>query len=110
MGLVIFGGVRRIASVTQTLVPIMALLYLLLGVVIVAMHIERLPGVFATIFLEAFGPNEVVGAALGYIILTGVFIGLVWSPTTTPLPACLVNRAAETPLFKKEHLAQRAVM
>ncbi|WP_029989634.1 MULTISPECIES: alanine:cation symporter family protein [Microbacterium] len=44
--------------------------------VIVAMHIERLPGVSATIFLEAFGPNEVVGAALGYIILTGVMRGM----------------------------------
>lgn len=43
MGLVIFGGVRRIASVTQTLVPVMALLYLLLGLVIVVIHIERLP-------------------------------------------------------------------
>jgi AGCS family alanine or glycine:cation symporter len=72
MALVIFGGVRRIASVTQTLVPIMALLYLLLGLVIVAIHIERLPEVFAMIFTQAFGPNEIVGAALGYIILTGV--------------------------------------
>jgi AGCS family alanine or glycine:cation symporter len=76
MALVIFGGVRRIASVTQTLVPAMALLYLLLGLVIVAIHIERLPEVFATIFTQAFGPNEVVGATLGYIILTGVKRGM----------------------------------
>lgn len=76
MGLVIFGGVRRIASVTQTLVPLMALLYLLLGLVIVAIHIERLPEVFATIFTQAFGPNEVVGATLGYIILTGIKRGM----------------------------------
>ncbi|GAA1205202.1 alanine:cation symporter family protein [Microbacterium maritypicum] len=76
MGLVIFGGVRRIASVTQTLVPIMALLYLLLGLVIVVIHIERLPEVFAMIFTQAFGPNEIVGAALGYIILTGVKRGM----------------------------------
>lgn len=76
MGLVIFGGVRRIASVTQALVPVMALLYLLLGLVIVVIHIDRLPGVFAAIFSQAFGPNEVVGAALGYIILTGVKRGM----------------------------------
>lgn len=76
MGLVIFGGVRRIASVTQTLVPVMALLYLLLGLVIVAINIERLPEVFALIFTQAFGPNEVVGATLGYIILTGVKRGM----------------------------------
>lgn len=76
MGLVIFGGVRRIAHVTQALVPSMALLYLLLGLVIVAMHADRLPEVFATIFTQAFGPNEVVGATLGYIILTGVKRGM----------------------------------
>ena len=76
MGLVIFCGVRRIASVTQTLVPVMALLYLLLGLVIVAIHIDRLPDVFTLIFSQAFGPNEIVGAALGYIILTGVKRGM----------------------------------
>ncbi len=76
MGLVIFGGVRRIASVTQTLVPLMALMYLLLGLVIVALHIDRIPDVFAAIFTQAFGPNEIVGAALGYIILTGVKRGM----------------------------------
>lgn len=76
MGLVVFGGVRRIASVTQTLVPVMALLYLLLGLVIVVIHLDRLPGVVALIFTSAFGPNEVVGAALGYIILTGVKRGM----------------------------------
>ncbi|MDN3496815.1 alanine/glycine:cation symporter family protein [Planococcus sp. APC 4015] len=76
MALVVFGGVRRIANVTQTLVPVMALLYLLLGLVIVGIHIDRLPEVFATIFTQAFGPNEVVGATLGYIILTGVKRGM----------------------------------
>jgi AGCS family alanine or glycine:cation symporter len=75
-GLVVFGGVRRIASVTQTLVPAMALLYLLLGLVVVALHIDRLPAVFAEIFTQAWGYNEVVGAALGYIILTGIRRGM----------------------------------
>ncbi|ALJ21129.1 alanine/glycine:cation symporter family protein [Microbacterium sp. No. 7] len=76
MALVVFGGVRRIASVTQTLVPLMALTYLLLGLVIVVIHIDRLPAVFAAIFTQAFGPNEVVGATLGYLILTGVKRGM----------------------------------
>ncbi|TQJ32544.1 sodium:alanine symporter family protein [Microbacterium sp. SLBN-146] len=75
-GLVVFGGVRRIASVTQTLVPAMALLYLLLGLVVVALHIDRLPAVFAEIFTQAWGFNEVVGAAFGYIILTGIRRGM----------------------------------
>ncbi|MCP2637348.1 alanine:cation symporter family protein [Microbacterium sp. HD4P20] len=74
--LVVFGGVRRIASVTQMLVPLMALAYLLLGLVVVGLHIDRLPAVFAEIFTQAWGFNEVVGAAFGYIVLTGVRRGM----------------------------------
>jgi alanine or glycine:cation symporter, AGCS family len=74
--LVVFGGVRRIASVTQAVVPAMALLYLLLGLVIVGMNVETIPQVFASIFTEAFGFNEVVGATLGVIIMTGVKRGM----------------------------------
>lgn len=76
MALVIFGGVRRIASVTQLLVPAMALLYLIVGIVILVIHADRIPAAFASIFTEAFGFNEVVGASLGYIILTGVKRGM----------------------------------
>ena len=75
-GLVIFGGLRRIANVTQAVVPAMALSYLLLGLVIVGMNIERLPEVFASIYTQAFGINEVVGATLGVIIMTGVKRGM----------------------------------
>ena len=75
-GLVVFGGVRRIASVTQFLVPIMALGYLLLGIVVVALHVDRIGPVFVEIFTSAWGYNEVVGAAFGYIVLTGVKRGM----------------------------------
>jgi AGCS family alanine or glycine:cation symporter len=75
-GLVVFGGVRRIASVTQFLVPIMALAYLLLGLVVVGLHVDRIGPVFAEIFTQAWGFNEVVGAAFGYIVLTGVKRGM----------------------------------
>ena len=75
-GLVVFGGVRRIASVTQFLVPIMALIYLLLGLVVVALHADRIGPVFAEIFTSAWGYNEVVGAAFGYIVLTGIKRGM----------------------------------
>lgn len=74
--LVVFGGLRRIASVTQAVVPAMALGYLLLGLVIVGMNIERVPEVFASIYTQAFGFNEVVGATLGVIIMTGVKRGM----------------------------------
>jgi AGCS family alanine or glycine:cation symporter len=75
-GLVIFGGVRRIAHVTQAVVPAMALLYLLTGLVIVALNVERVPEVVAAIFTDAFGFNEVLGAALGTVIMQGVKRGM----------------------------------
>ncbi|MER7798068.1 alanine/glycine:cation symporter family protein [Microbacterium sp. NPDC096154] len=74
--LVVFGGVRRIADVTQVLVPVMALAYLLLGLGVVAVNIEQLPGAFVSIYTDAFGFNEVLGAALGQIILTGAKRGM----------------------------------
>nr|WP_223159994.1 alanine/glycine:cation symporter family protein [Leucobacter sp. cx-169] len=74
--LVVFGGVRRIASVTQAVVPAMALLYLLLGLVIVFMNLDKLPEVFSSIYTEAFGFNEVVGATFGMILMTGVKRGM----------------------------------
>jgi AGCS family alanine or glycine:cation symporter len=75
-GLVIFGGVRRIAHVTQAVVPAMALLYLLTGLVVVALNVERVPQVVAAIFTDAFGFNEVLGATLGTVIMQGVKRGM----------------------------------
>ncbi len=74
--LVVFGGVRRIASVTQAVVPIKALGYLLLGLVVVGMNIERLPDVFASIYTEAFGFREMAGGFIGTVIMTGVKRGM----------------------------------
>lgn len=74
--LVVFGGVRRIAHVTQAVVPTMALLYLAVGIVIVALNVERVPEVIAVIFTEAFGAQEVFGGAIGTVILQGVKRGM----------------------------------
>lgn len=75
-GLVVFGGMRRIAQVTQAVVPAMALLYLGVGIVVVALNVERVPEVTATIFTEAFGAREVFGGAIGTVILQGVKRGM----------------------------------
>ena len=75
-GAVIFGGVRRIAHVSQAIVPLMALLYLLLGLAVVVIEIDRLPAAFASIYTQAFGLNEVVGATLGTIVMQGVKRGM----------------------------------
>lgn len=75
-GLVIFGGIRRIAVVTQAVVPAMALLYLLIGLVIVGINIGEVPRVFAEIYGSAFDPTSVAGGAIGTIILVGVQRGM----------------------------------
>ncbi|QMU96983.1 alanine:cation symporter family protein [Microbacterium esteraromaticum] len=74
--LVIFGGVRRIASVSQAVVPLMALIYLILGLVIVGIHIDRLPDVFLSIYTQAWGTQEVVGGTIGAIIMVGAQRGM----------------------------------
>ncbi|MBO0980699.1 sodium:alanine symporter family protein [Microbacterium sp. SD291] len=74
--LVIFGGVRRIASFSQAIVPLMALLYLIVGIVIVGLHIERLPEVFASIYTQAWGTQEVAGGTIGAIIMVGAKRGM----------------------------------
>ncbi|MFC5803042.1 alanine/glycine:cation symporter family protein [Streptomyces formicae] len=76
LGLVIFGGVRRIATVTQWLVPVMAVVYLLLGVAVVALNIGDVPRVFADIVGGAFGFREVAGGALGAAIQQGIRRGM----------------------------------
>ncbi|WP_460798328.1 alanine/glycine:cation symporter family protein [Microbacterium sp. GXF0217] len=75
-GLVVFGGVRRIASVSQAVVPAMALLYLILGLVIVGIHIDQLPAVFASIYTQAWGTEEVAGGTIGAIIMVGAKRGM----------------------------------
>lgn len=76
LGLAVFGGVRRIASVTQVIVPVMALLYLLLGLVAVALNADEVPGMLADIVGGAFGLREVVGGGVGAAIQHGVRRGM----------------------------------
>ncbi|RCV47420.1 alanine/glycine:cation symporter family protein [Marinitenerispora sediminis] len=75
-GLVVFGGVRRIAHVAQALVPFMALLYILLGLVVVAMNIQEVPGVVAQIVGSAFGLGEIVAGGIGTAIMQGMRRGM----------------------------------
>lgn len=74
-GSIIFGGVRTIARTAEIVVPVMALCYLLLALVIVFINIEKLPGVVVMIFRSAFGLEEAASGALGYTIAQGVING-----------------------------------
>ncbi|MFJ7953516.1 alanine/glycine:cation symporter family protein [Lysinibacillus sp. NPDC096418] len=74
--MIIFGGVHRIVKVTQVLVPVMAIFYLLIALYVVATNISEIPGVFSLILSEAFGLREAAGGALGVAIMQGVRRGL----------------------------------
>ncbi len=74
--LVIFGGVHRIAVISSIIVPVMAILYILLAVVIITMNIEKLPSILSMIVGEAMGIREFIGGSLGAIIMQGIKRGL----------------------------------
>lgn len=69
VGLVILGGLQRIAKVTSRLVPFMGGLYLLCGLVIIAMNYTHLPSVFYAVLTNAFAPQAIGSGMMGVLIL-----------------------------------------
>ena len=65
VALILIGGIRRIGKVTETLVPFMALLYILLGLGVVILNIQQIPAVFQSIFEGAFHPAAFTGGMVG---------------------------------------------
>ena len=65
VALVLLGGIRRIGRVAERLVPFMALLYVVLGLGVVALNLNRVPAAFAAIFRGAFNPAAVTGGVVG---------------------------------------------
>jgi AGCS family alanine or glycine:cation symporter len=77
MGLfIVFGGIQRIARVSSVLVPVMAVGYLVLTLVVIAMNIDLVPHVFKVIVLNAFGIEQVAGGGLGAAMMNGIKRGL----------------------------------
>lgn len=68
--LVLLGGVKRIGSVTEKLVPFMALFYIVLSLGVILMHIKQLPAVFMSIIKGAFSPSAVTGGITGSLFLS----------------------------------------
>ena len=75
-GIVILGGGKRISEVTQYLVPVMAMIYIVVALIVVILNIENLPVVFTTIFSEAFNPQSVFGGLFGAAMMNGIKRGL----------------------------------
>lgn len=70
VALILIGGVKRIGSVSEKLVPLMALLYIILAIGLIGMNIQKVPAVFAAIFQGAFNPQAVTGGVVGSFFLS----------------------------------------
>lgn len=75
-GIVVYGGIKRIAHVADVVVPVMAFGYIGMALLIIIINIGELPGVLAMIVKNAFGLEEVVGGGMGAAIAQGLRRGL----------------------------------
>lgn len=75
-GAVFVGGVKRLAGVTEKLVPFMALLYLAGGAAVLLLRIEYIPDTFSCIFKYAFSPEAFIGGGFGHALKTAVSQGV----------------------------------
>ena len=74
---IVIGGMRRVATVAQNLVPLMALIYLVLGLIVVLTNAQELPRVMSQLFTGAFDFQAVGGGAVGAAIMHGVQRGML---------------------------------
>ncbi|MCD7036445.1 alanine:cation symporter family protein [Metabacillus sp. GX 13764] len=105
LGLIIFGGTKRIAKTAQLIVPFMALGYIILSLVIIFMNITELPNVIGLIFRSAFGADSAFGGLVGMAVSWGVKRGIYSNEAgqgTGPHPAA----AAEVSHPAKQGLVQ----
>ena len=70
VALILLGGIKRIGKVTEKLVPIMALLFIVLSIGLIIMKIDQVPAAFAMIFQGAFTPRAVTGGVVGSFFLS----------------------------------------
>ncbi len=73
---IIWGGIQRVSRFSEVVVPVMAIAYIILAIVIVVMNIGRIPEIFATIIENAFGFKEAAGGSLGAAMTMGIKRGL----------------------------------
>ena len=73
--LIFLGGIKRIASVTEKIVPIMAVLYIVGGLALIVINIKNLPEAVGMIFKYAFMPNAIIGGSIGYALKTAISQG-----------------------------------
>lgn len=83
-GLVIIGGIKRIAKVTSVLVPVMAITYVIGCIIVLSIHMDKLPGIISSIFISAFQSESIFG---------GVAFGIHMAILQGVKRACFSNEA-----------------
>ncbi len=73
---IFIGGVQRIGSIAEKVVPIMALLYVVGGVIVLAVRIKYIPETFGMIFKYAFVPNAIIGGGIGFALKQAISQGV----------------------------------
>ena len=92
--LCVFGGIGRIAKVSSVIVPVMAILYVVLAVVIILMNLRLIPHVFAVILSNAFGLQQFAGGTLGATMMNGIKRGLFSNEAGEASAACAASIAS----------------
>lgn len=75
VAIIIVGGIKRIGSVAEKLVPLMCVLYLICGIIIIIINLDKIPGVFELVFSNAFSFKQVGAGFMGYTIAMGMRYG-----------------------------------
>jgi AGCS family alanine or glycine:cation symporter len=105
LALVVMGGVKRIANVAQVVAPVMAMVYIILAVVVLAVNWQVVPDVLMQMLRGAVGVNEVGGALLGSTIAWGVKRG-IYSNEAGQGTGAIVAAAAKVSHPVKQGLVQ----
>jgi len=92
--IIIYGGIRRISHFSEIIVPVMAVAYVILALIIVAINFHRLPQVFTLIIENAFGFDQALGGTVGTALIMGIKRGLFSNEAgegSTPNAAATAN-------------------
>ena len=75
-GIIVIGGAKRLIKVTEVMVPVMGVLYVIVAIIVLILNASRLPGMFAMIFESAFDFKAIFGGFAGSCIMNGIKRGL----------------------------------
>lgn len=105
LGLVIIGGIKSISRVASIVTPFMALGYIIISLIVIACHLDAVPGVLKAIVTGAFGIRPVAGGILGSTIMMGVKRG-IFSNEAGQGSGAIVSASAAVSHPAKQGLAQ----